>query len=533
MWLGEFDVNSVVHLKFCTVSTTGAPTQLAGTPAISIYKGNSVTQSTTGVTLTVDFDAVTGLNHVAIDTSTDGTFYATANDFQVVITTGTVGGTSVVGYVVGHFSIRNRASLYPTTAARTLDVSAGGEAGVDWANVGSPTTTVSLTNTTVATVTTTTTATNVTTVNGLAAGVITAAAIADGAIDRATFAADTGLQSANSDTLQSATASTAVLATGALAVNSYYNDQNLYLTGGTGAGQCRRISAYTGSTRSATITPNWNTTPDGTTTYAVLPFPRTFVSTVGSTAITAASFTAGSLDAAALAADAGTEIGTAVWASAARTLTAATNITSDGGIITVASGVASANAVQISGDATAANNLEAMLDGTGGVSLTLSTLTATTNAIAWNASWDAEVQSEVEDGLNNLGYTTTVSGRIDAAITTRLAPTNAGRTLTVDTDGMVGANNLAIAKNTALANFEFPLFSSSDHVTPTAGLTVTAQRSIDGGAFASCVNAVSEVSNGVYKISLAASDLNGDVITLRFTATGADAQLFTLVTQAT
>lgn len=39
--------------------------------------------------------------------------------------------------------------LVPTTAGRTLDVSAGGEAGVDWANVGSPTTTVGLSGTTV------------------------------------------------------------------------------------------------------------------------------------------------------------------------------------------------------------------------------------------------------------------------------------------------------------------------------------------------------------------------------------------------
>jgi hypothetical protein len=38
--------------------------------------------------------------------------------------------------------------LQPTTAGRTLDVSSGGEAGIDWANVGSPTTTVGLTNTT-------------------------------------------------------------------------------------------------------------------------------------------------------------------------------------------------------------------------------------------------------------------------------------------------------------------------------------------------------------------------------------------------
>lgn len=47
------------------------------------------------------------------------------------------------------------------------------------------------------------------------------------------------------------------------------------------------------------------------------------------------------------------------------------------------------------------------------------TMRVVTSSIAWNAAWDAEVQSEVEDGLNNLGFTTTVSGRIDAAVSTR------------------------------------------------------------------------------------------------------------------
>lgn len=40
--------------------------------------------------------------------------------------------------------------LVPTTAGRTLDVSAGGEGGLDWANVGSPTTSLALTGTTIA-----------------------------------------------------------------------------------------------------------------------------------------------------------------------------------------------------------------------------------------------------------------------------------------------------------------------------------------------------------------------------------------------
>jgi hypothetical protein len=44
-------------------------------------------------------------------------------------------------------------ALKPTTAGRTLDVSAGGEAGIDLANVGSPTTTLNLSGTTIKAVT--------------------------------------------------------------------------------------------------------------------------------------------------------------------------------------------------------------------------------------------------------------------------------------------------------------------------------------------------------------------------------------------
>ena len=143
--LGDYDASAVIYGKFTTYRpSTGASYTLGGTPALSVYKDNSTTQSTTGVTLTADFDSVTGLNHFAIDTSADGTFYAAGSFFDIVITTGTVDSVSVTGSVVASFTIRKDSSLKPTTAARTLDVSAGGEAGVDWANVGSPTTAVNL-----------------------------------------------------------------------------------------------------------------------------------------------------------------------------------------------------------------------------------------------------------------------------------------------------------------------------------------------------------------------------------------------------
>jgi hypothetical protein len=94
---------------------------------------------------------VTGFNHFAIDTSTDGAFYAAGSFFDVVITTGTVNSVSAVGYCVGQFTLRKTADLKPTVAARTLDVSATGEAGVDWANIGSPTTANTLSATTIST----------------------------------------------------------------------------------------------------------------------------------------------------------------------------------------------------------------------------------------------------------------------------------------------------------------------------------------------------------------------------------------------
>lgn len=151
MHLGDFDASAVIYGKFTTYRpSTGASFTLGGTPALSVYKDNSVTQSTTGVTLTADFDSVTGLNHFAIDTSADGTFYAAGSFFDIVITTGTVDSVSVTGSVVGTFTIRKNSALKPTTAGRALDVSAGGEAGLDWANVGSPTTALALTGTTIA-----------------------------------------------------------------------------------------------------------------------------------------------------------------------------------------------------------------------------------------------------------------------------------------------------------------------------------------------------------------------------------------------
>lgn len=88
-----------------------------------------------------------------------------------------------------------------------------------------------------------------------------------------------------------------------------------------------------------------------------------------------------------------------------------------------------------------------------------------------------------------------------------------------------------LKKNQALSNYHFLMTDSTNH-NPATGLTVAATRAIDNGSFgAGTLGSVAEVGNGIYRISLADGDMNGNVITLRFSATGADDLFVTLVTE--
>lgn len=104
-----------------------------------------------------------------------------------------------------------------------------------------------------------------------ATAAITSSAIMDGALTRLKFNADTGLQSIRSNTAQTGSATTITLDTGASAVDDFYKNDFIYITGGTGVGQCRKISGYVGATKIATVTA-WGTNPDVTSTFAIIPF---------------------------------------------------------------------------------------------------------------------------------------------------------------------------------------------------------------------------------------------------------------------
>lgn len=147
---------------------------------------------------------------------------------------------------------------------------------------------------------------------------------------------------------------------------------------------------------------------------------------------------------------------------------------------------------------------------------------------------DTEVGGQIQNliALDGSGRVTLIpaydSAKTSAQATTALSTATWTNARAAFLDNL---NALKIKKNTALANFPFLMVESVDHVTPATGLTVTAQRKIDNGAFAACANSVTEVSNGIYVINLAASDLNGDVITLLFTAASADQRPIVIFTE--
>ncbi len=438
-YLGDYSPTKTVNCKFNTHQADGTPITLAGTPAISVYKAGSTTESTTGVTLTVDYDSITGMHNIAIDTSADGTFYSADSDFDIVITTGTVDSISVVGTIVGSFSLHNRSHLRPTAIDRTLDVATTGEAGLDFNNIKQASGATTLNNITVPT---TTSVTNIVTANATQiSGDATAANNLEAALDGtggivisanidgslsggvgsvgvagitvSTFAPSTGLQAVRSNTAQAGSSNTITLDASAIATNDYYNGCLISLVSGMGNGQTRLITNYVGSTKVATVDWDWIVNPDNSTSFVISHANQPALTSNLEVSTDIGDPLSAAVPGAYNAGEAGYVLGTNLDAvvssrlaptTAGRTLdvtatgeagldfdnikqatgaTTLTNITVP--TVTAVTNMVTANMTQISGDSTAADNLEAALDGTGGVTI--------------SADIDGEVATIAEDGI--------------------------------------------------------------------------------------------------------------------------------------
>ena len=127
--LGDRASGQTIAFTF-TTSVNGVPTDLSGSPAISVYQSGNTTPITAGVTLTQTYNSTVGLNYVSIVASA-GNAFASGQDYDVVITTGTLGGVSQVGLTVGHFSLNlaNVASIQ-NTSLNTPDASGNVQADI-------------------------------------------------------------------------------------------------------------------------------------------------------------------------------------------------------------------------------------------------------------------------------------------------------------------------------------------------------------------------------------------------------------------
>ena len=150
MNLGDFTTSETIYVPFATYDSNGASVTITGLAVtdIEIYKDGSTTQrsSDAGYALLdtdgIDFDGATGIHGFSVDLSddTDTGFYASGSQFWLVVNAITVDSQTV--RFVYYFTIGRY--LKPTTSGRTLDVTTGGAAGIDWGNVENPSTSVNL-----------------------------------------------------------------------------------------------------------------------------------------------------------------------------------------------------------------------------------------------------------------------------------------------------------------------------------------------------------------------------------------------------
>ncbi len=288
------------------LATANLDTQLA---AIDDYVDTEVATAVTQTTA-ANIRSAVGLASANIDTQLAA--------IESGVDIDTIEGTDATDAIDARIAAAN--ILRPTTAGRTLDVTTTGEAGIDWANIGAPTTTVNLSGTTISTTQAVASVSgavasvtgnvggNVTgSVGSVATGGITAASIATDAIGGAEVAADVSTEllsglanlavnvaqvsgdTAAADALelqfdgtagavpgtgiidrgtaQAATSTTLQLRTAASFTDDNIIGATCLITGGSaGVGQARAITDWVSSTDTATVE-TWTTTPTGTITY--------------------------------------------------------------------------------------------------------------------------------------------------------------------------------------------------------------------------------------------------------------------------
>lgn len=111
LYLGDYAASSVIRFPWSTNGADGASITRATDGTLRVYKNSSTTERTSsnGITQTEDFDSVTGVHMVSIDTAdnTDAGFFAAGNEYCVVMVGMVIDGKTV-NAPLACFSIENR-----------------------------------------------------------------------------------------------------------------------------------------------------------------------------------------------------------------------------------------------------------------------------------------------------------------------------------------------------------------------------------------------------------------------------------------
>lgn len=220
-YYGDYAANATVYIPINTFDSNDPAASVTVTNLVNtdvhIHKDGGTTQrnNAAGITMTVDFDSITGNHLLIIDTSdnTVADFWEAGHEYQVRIEGATVDGGTINAWV-GSFSIERaggalaliKSATYGLSALKTLldttgiKVASFADNAITAASINADAITnakiadnaIAAENLAADCITNAKIADNAIAAENIAADAITAAKIANGAIDNATFAADVG-----------------------------------------------------------------------------------------------------------------------------------------------------------------------------------------------------------------------------------------------------------------------------------------------------------------------------------------------------
>lgn len=264
------------------------------------------------------------------------------------------------------------------------------------------------------------------------------AALLSGNTTAGSFGEQLGYMQVRRNTAQSGTASSITLDAGASATNDLYKYNQITIFSGTGAGESRQITGYTGSSKVAAVAPNWTVAPDNTSVFAITAF---------------------GLDAATV-----STIAAAVWEELRSAHTTAGSMGE----------YVRADAQRVAGDASAATNAAAAFNGTGfnfpnTTIPNVTTVTGNVNgSVASVAGAVASVTGNV--GGNVVGTVASVAGDVSGNVAGNLGGNVTG------TVGSLAAQAKTDVKTQAVAALNTDTYTEPGQGAP--GVTVTLAQKI-------------------------------------------------------